>query len=217
MFSDEMEYSNAISVTEDHVVVAGFLEGFARVYDRKTRKALKSYHNLSAPMDVLELSDGRIIVAQLMPGAIILLPEDVGGERETLAKGLAGPVSLAEAADGAIYVSESFGGRISRVDLATGERSDVITGLKGTEGIDVAPDGRIIVAEVGLQRIIAVDPDSGEVEVIAEDLPIGMKAPEGLPPVYIVTGVTVASDGTIYYASDLEDAVYRIKKKLVLR
>ena len=46
--------------------------------------------------------------------------------------------------------------------------------------------------------------------VIAERLPIGLPAPPGVPPVFVVTGVAVDAAGVVYVSSDLEDAIYRL-------
>jgi streptogramin lyase len=116
------------------------------------------------------------------------------------------------AGDGALYVSENAGGRISRVNVETGERSVVADNLSAPEGFDIGSDGRFVVAEVGAKRIVAIDIESGEREIIKENLPIGFEAPENVPPLYIPTGVAVAANGDIYYSSDIDVRIYRLRK-----
>ena len=85
--------------------------------------------------------------------------------------------------------------------------------LKMPEGIALTPDGRLIVAEVGAKRIVQIDPQNGNVTEIAGNLPIGlMEAPGGLPT-NIPTGVGVGASGTVYFSSDIENAIYKVTKK----
>lgn len=80
--------------------------------------------------------------------------------------------------------------------------------------ITLAPRGaRLIVAEVGAKRIVEIDPQTGKLTEIAGNLPIGLAgAPDGLPT-NIPTGVGVGATGTIYFSSDVENAIYEITKK----
>jgi streptogramin lyase len=101
---------------------------------------------------------------------------------------------------------------VSKVE-STGERTVLAKALKMPEGIARAPDGKLIVAEVGAKRIIEIDPQGGNVREIAGNLPIGLVgAPGGLPS-NIPTGVGIGASGTIYFSSDLENAIYKISKK----
>jgi hypothetical protein len=67
------------------------------------------------------------------------------------------------------------------------------------------------VAEVGAERIVEIDPQNANVNEIAGNLPIGL--PAGGLPTNIPTGVAVGSSGTIYFSSDIENAIYKIAKK----
>lgn len=210
---DDIDYPTGIAVTADHIVVTGFYSGVVQVIDRESGEIIHHADGFTGAYDVLELEDGSILVSQLMSGVTRLSGEG-WSVKEKLPVRLAGATCLARAGDGAFYVTETFGGRVSRVDLETGERTDVATDLKLPEGIDVAPDGRVIVAEAGRARVIAIDPATGEVTTVKENLPIGLAAPPGLPASWIATGVAVAEDGTIYFSADKEDALYRIVERL---
>jgi streptogramin lyase len=85
--------------------------------------------------------------------------------------------------------------------------------LKMPEGIALAPDGKLIVAEVGAKRIVEIDPRSGNVSEIAGNLPIGLVGAPGGLPTNIPTGVGVGASGTIYFSSDIENAMYKVVKK----
>ena len=81
------------------------------------------------------------------------------------------------------------------------------------EGIALAGDGKLIVAEVGAKRIIQIDPENGNIAEIAGNLPIGLKGAPGGLPTNIPTGVGVGASGTIYFSSDIENAIYKMAKK----
>jgi streptogramin lyase len=85
--------------------------------------------------------------------------------------------------------------------------------LKMPEGIALAPDGKLIVAEVGAKRIVQIDPLNGNVSEIASNLPIGLVGAPGGLPTNIPTGVGVGASGTIYFSSDIENAIYKVTKK----
>ena len=77
--------------------------------------------------------------------------------------------------------------------------------------VDVGADGRVYVAEAKAGRLIAYDPKDKSKSVIAEGLKIGLPAAEGTLPAYTTTGVAVSKkDGSVYVASDITNAIYRI-------
>ena len=66
----------------------------------------------------------------------------------------------------------------------------------------------MLVVEAGKRRLVRVDPGSGAVEVIARDLPIGLT---NVP--ITLAGVAVGAGGTIYVTSDVENSIWRLRKK----
>ncbi len=81
------------------------------------------------------------------------------------------------------------------------------------EGIALTPDGKLIVAEVGAKRIVEIDPQTGKLTEVAGNLPIGLPAAPGGLPINIPTGVGMGASGTIYFSSDIENAVYKVTKR----
>ena len=53
----------------------------------------------------------------------------------------------------------------------------------------------------------------GTVTEIAGNLPIGLAGAPGGLPTNIPTGVGVGASGTIYFSSDIENAIYKMTKK----
>jgi glucose/arabinose dehydrogenase len=72
------------------------------------------------------------------------------------------------------------------------------------------PWGSFIVAESAARRLVEIDAD-GKRRVVAENLPIGLAGGPGMPPPYVVTGVAVGRDGSVYMSADGNNAIYRIR------
>ena len=66
-------------------------------------------------------------------------------------------------------------------------------------------------AESAAGRLTEIDLATQQRRSVAENLPIGLAGGPGMPPPYVVTGVAVAADGTVYFSADRNNAVYRIK------
>jgi streptogramin lyase len=77
--------------------------------------------------------------------------------------------------------------------------------LKMPEGLARTRDGKLIVAEVGAKRLCQIDPEAGNVTEIAANLPIGLVGGR--------TGVGAGAAGTIYFSSNVENAIYKITTK----
>jgi DNA-binding beta-propeller fold protein YncE len=218
MYRDEVEYPLGVGAGATKIVVASWSTGTLQVLDRATGRHVAMNHGLAAPVDGLELADGRIIALEAGKGAISLIdpaaPSTADNPPKALVSGLNAPVAMAEATDGKIYVSETATGSLTSVDLASGEIVRLKDGLASPEGVDVGADGRVYVAEAGAGRVIAWDPKDKSVTTIAEGLKTGLPAVEGMLPAYTTTGVAVSKkDGAIYVASDITNAIYRIAPK----
>lgn len=196
--------------------------GTVQLVARDTGKLIASLPGFGAPYDARPVKDG-FIVADFSSDRLIHVANNAEHTRSQAAWGLEGPVGLADAGGGVFYVTEYgkkdkrgqyLNGDVSRVDLATDTRTLVARKLKRPEGIALAPDGRLIVAEVGAKRIVAIDP-AGKVkmEVLANDLAIGLDVGNQVPAPFLPTGVAVTKDGAIYVTGDVDNTLYRITKR----
>lgn len=211
--ADELEYPFNARVSGDHVLLGSWFTGTVQRMDRQTGESLGVMGGFVTPHDALEMSNGDLVVAELALGRLTRVSGPGGATRSVIASGLAAPAGLAMAGAGAVYVTE-YAGLVSRVDLASGARTVIASGLSAPEGIDVMPDGTIVVAEVGKRRLVSIAPASGAVEEIAGNLPIGLAAPPGFPPTYLMTGVAASPKGDkVYFTSDIENAIYEVKIK----
>lgn len=205
--ADLLPYPSSVTASTTHIVMSSWFAGTVQVMDRSTGATVFLQNGFTAPHDAVRQNDGTLVVAELALGQLTRVPAG-GGARTALATGLVTPVGLAY--DGTSYfVTEWAAGAVSRVNATTGATQRIATGLTGPEGIALARDGSLVVADVGRQRIVSINVATGAVTEIAGGLPIGAQSPAG-PPCYLQTGVAVGSDGTIYFSSDLESAIYRI-------
>ena len=215
MYRDETENQLGIGAGKSKVLITSWAAGMVQVVDRASGAATV-HHGFTAPTDALELADGRVIALEAATGTIrpVTGAETPG---EPIVSGLNFPVAMVEAADGKLYVTETnpqAKGTLASVDLATGEIARVLEGLEGPEGLDIGADGKVYLAEAGAGRVIAFDPKDKSTAVIAEGLKTGLVSAEGALPAYTTTGVAVSKkDGSIYVASDITNAIYRIAPK----
>jgi len=166
---------------------------------------------LKAPFDALPMADGSVIYAEIATGSITRARGAKFADKQVLASGLSGPVQMIIGQDGALYVTEAAG-KLTRIPLdASAPLRAIAEGLALPEGLAQTPWGSFIVAESAARRLVEIDPANGSRRTVAENLPIGLAAGPGLPPPYVVTGVAVGGDGSIYVAADRNNAIYRIR------
>jgi sugar lactone lactonase YvrE len=207
-----LEYPMSATAKDDEVILSSWFTGTVQVIDRKTGKTREMMHDFKAPHDAIRLADGSILVNELGSKSLIRASGEHGKDRNVLIGDLEGPVGLVGGPKGEVYVTEAFAGQVSKVE-SNGEKTVVAKDLKMPEGIALAPDGKLIVAEVGAKRIVQIDPLNGNVSEIAGNLPIGLVGAPGGLPTNIPTGVGVGASGTIYFSSDIENAIYKVTKK----
>lgn len=208
-----LEYPMSATAKGDEVLLSSWFTGTVQVVDRKSGKTIEMLHGFKAPYDAIRLGDGKLLVAELGTKSLIEVSGEHGKERKALATELNGPVGLVLGSDGAVYVTEAFSGQVSKIDPATGAKAVVAKDLKMPEGIALQPSGKLVVAEVGAKRVVEIDPANGAVAELAGNLPIGLSAAPGLPPTNMPTGVGVGANGTIYVSSDVENAIYTLKRR----
>jgi sugar lactone lactonase YvrE len=215
MYRDETENQLGIGAGKSKVMITSWAAGMVQVIDRASGAAA-IHHGFTAPTDALELADGRVIALEAATGTIRPVTGAATPEAP-IVSGLNLPVAMVEAADGKIWVTETnpqAKGALASVDLATGEVTRVLEGLEGPEGVDVGADGKVYLAEAGVGRVIVYDPKDKSTTVLAEGLKTGLVAAEGTLPAYTTTGIAVSrKDGSVYVASDITNAIYRIAAK----
>src|ERR1700730_4392915 len=207
-----LEYPMSATAKGDEVILSSWFTGTVQVIDRKTGATREMMHDFKAPHDAIRLGDGSLLVNELGSKSLIRVGGEHCKDRTGVAGGLEGPIGLVGGPNGEVYLTEAFAGQISKGE-GNGEKTVVAQDLKMPEGIALAGDGRLIVAEVGAKRLVQIDPQNGNVTEIAGKLPIGLVGAPGGLPTNIPTGVGVGASGTIYFSSDIENAIYKVTKK----
>ena len=210
MQASDMEYPFAVGVSTKQFALASWFTGTVQIVDRATLKTVHMIHGLKAPFDALPMEDGSVLYAEIATGSITRASGADYKTTRVVAEGLGGPVQMTLGRDGALYVTEAAG-KLTRIDLATGAKTEIASGLAMPEGVAQTPWGSFIVAETAAARLTEIDPATGARRTVAANLPIGMPAGPGMPPPYVVTGVAVGADGTVYFSADKNNAVYKIR------
>ncbi|MEQ1683322.1 MAG: hypothetical protein ABL916_06710 [Burkholderiaceae bacterium] len=210
MQASDMEYPFAVGVSAKLFALTSWFTGTVQLVDRATLKTVHTIHGLKAPFDALPMEDGSVLYAEIATGSITQARGADYKTTKVVASGLAGPVQMTLGRDGALFVTEAAG-KLTRIDLASGAKTEVAGGLALPEGVAQTPWGTFIVAESAAGRLTEIDPASGTRRSVAENLPIGLAAGPGMPPPYVVTGVAVGADGTVYFSADKTNAVYRVR------
>lgn len=203
-------FPNAASITGDKVLMSGWFRNVVEVFDAKTDDLLYSIPGFKAPLGMLMLDDGSILVAEAGTGSILRVRDKEGKQRELVTKDLALPVYMAKAGPNSIYVTEFLSGELTEVDLNTGKQKVVISGLRKPKGLAAMPDGTLLVVNVGTKELLQIDPKTGSVKPFVQDLPVGLFVPEKFLPVFTLSGVAVSKSGNIYVTSDTENVIYKI-------
>ena len=211
--SQQLEYPISASLHGDLVLLTSWFAGTVERRDRLSGERLSTLHGFAAPSAAVELGDGRLAVSELGSSSLVVVAADDPEERRVAATDLQGPSELWAGEDARVMLTEALSGNLVEIDVDSGERRVVASGLSQPEGLDRLPDGRFVVAEVGARRLVAVDPETGTSEALADDLPIGLPAPSGLPPSYVPTGVAAGADGSVYFTSDVDNAIYRLPSR----
>jgi sugar lactone lactonase YvrE len=206
-----LEYAFGIDVTDRFVHTASWFNSAAQTFDRKTGALVVTYHDLPTAYDVLEDTDGSLLVLQMFGGSITRLHPDDPEKRDPVARGLPGATAMVRGADGAVYVTLYGRGEVARVDISTGEVTVVVTGLTKPEGIATMPDGHFLVLEEGGRLVLSHA--NGETLVVTEGLNLSLGVPPSLPPMGYTCGVAVSPSGEIYVSSQPDPAILLLTTK----
>jgi serine/threonine-protein kinase len=173
--------------------------------------------NLDAPVAVAVGPDGDVFIAEARGrirrvDASTRVISTFAGVGRNASSGDGGPATAAEidrphglsvGPDGTVYVADTYGGRIRRIDPSTGTITSVVSGLTTLPvHVVVAPDGSLIVAEAQGAVVSRIAPNGTRTRVIGTGRE-GSSGDGGQAVRALVeepAGTAVAADGTIYVA-----------------
>jgi len=208
-----VEYPMSVSIQGNTVILTSWFTGSVQEMDRVTGESKRVLHGFKAPSHALMMTDGSLIVAEMVTGSLLKVTGEKEEDRTVIAKGLIVPTYLSFISSDAVFVTEYLAGTVARIDLGSGEKTIVASGLSMPEGIAVNTDGKLLVVETGTRMLTEIDPATGAVKPIAINLAAGMSSfPGGAPP-GVITGVAVSDSGSIYVTGDIENVIYKITPK----
>lgn len=199
-------YPVAIAANERHVIVTNN-EGPVQRYARGTMALLQSWNDTHAG-NAVEMPSGALIIAETTRGRLSKITTSGSGEqRGVFGLKLVAPVGLAVASDNAVFVSDAAKGQVWWVDVNSGDAQMIAAGLSRPQGM--AMDGTaLLIVEAGKQQLVRIEPKTGAMQVIARGLPVGLT---NVP--ITLAGVAAGGDGTLYVTSDVENSIWRLRKK----
>ena len=213
MWASHLEYPLNAWADEHVVVLTSWATGTVQVFDRASGEMTHGFHDFQAPHDAVQLADGSLLVAELATGRLLRVSGEQGEQREAVVVALAGPAGMAFNADRSTLFVTTAGGSVWAVNPADWSRRRVRDGLAMPEGISVSAAGKLLVMEVGKQRLLEVDPVDGATRTLAEDLPVGLPALEGLPPTGVFNDVVEAANGDLFFTADRDAGLYRLPRR----
>ena len=213
MWASHLEYPLNAWADEHVVVLTSWATGTVQVFDRASGEMTHGFHDFQAPHDAVQLADGSLLVAELATGRLLRVSGEQGEQREAVVVALAGPAGMAFNADRSTLFVTTAGGSVWAVNPADWSRRRVRDGLAMPEGISVSAAGKLLVMEVGKQRLLEIDPVDGATRTLAEDLPVGLPALEGLPPTGVFNDVVEAANGDLFFTADRDPGLYRLPRR----
>jgi sugar lactone lactonase YvrE len=213
MWASHLEYPLNAWADEHVVVLTSWATGTVQVFDRASGEMTHGFHDIQAPHDAVQLADGSLLVAELATGRLLRVSGEQGEQREAVVVALAGPAGMAFNADRSTLFVTTAGGSVWAVNPADWSRRRVRDGLAMPEGISVSAAGKLLVMEVGKQRLLEIDPVDGATRTLAEDLPVGLPALEGLPPTGVFNDVVEAANGDLFFTADRDAGLYRLPRR----
>ena len=173
-----------------------------------TKQVVASHPDFATPVNAIRFQ-GELAVAELGAGRVVR-----GSDRVPFISGLVFPAGLAATGDD-LFVSDRATGTIYQAvkdGVILKEPSIIAKRLAEPEGMAIDRDGNLLVAETGARRLVRINTSTHRMDVIANDLSIGLPALVGWPAVgFVLTGVAVSPSGTIYVAGDVDNVLYRIQ------
>ncbi|MBF5051592.1 NHL repeat-containing protein [Alcanivorax venustensis ISO4] len=213
MWASHLEYPLNAWADEHVVVLTSWATGTVQVFDRASGEMTHGFQDFQAPHDAVQLADGSLLVAELATGRLLRVSGEQGEQREAVVVALAGPAGMAFNADRSTLFVTTAGGSVWAVNPADWSKRRVRDGLAMPEGISVSAAGKLLVMEVGKQRLLEIDPVDGATRTLAEDLPVGLPALEGLPPTGVFNDVVEAANGDLFFTADRDAGLYRLPRR----
>jgi len=167
---------------------------------------------LNYPVDMkMDKSGTKLFVAEYGADQITEIALE-SGEKKVLAKGFAGPVSLA-LIDDTLYVGEVKAGRIGKLDLGTGKKEVFLAGAVGRPGaLGNDGTGNLLVLDGAGKRMLRVSTKNLAISTVAQNLPVRYTVVGSYPCIELPLPMTVNEKGDIYLTT-MERGMIMLQKQ----
>ena len=205
----------ALTVAPDgeNLLLTSWFSNQVQVWDPDQKVALAAYVDFNVPLNAIRFQ-GDLIVAEAGSGSVVRARGDDPTMREAVASDLILPLGLA-ATDDDLWVADWATGIIWQL-VDGGETLTepllIVDGLVNPEGMTTDRDGALLVVESGAGRVVRIDPATGTRYTVVDGLETGLEAIPGTMPTWIVSGIAVDSQGTIFVSGDRANQIYRIDR-----
>ncbi len=190
------------------IITSNLFGGMVQIWNPDTGVAVETHANFKQPTNAIRFQD-NIVVADMGIGSVVKLTD-----RTPLIEGLKVPAGLA-AKGNDLYVGDWKTGIIWKVveaGVVLNPARIATQNLVQPEGIAFDNEGKLLVVEVGKKRLLRIDLETNTSFVVAQDLEIGLTAPEGATPTWVaMSSVAVSKSGTLYVTGDVGNVIYEIK------
>lgn len=197
-----------VAPDDGHVILTSWMSNAVQIWDPAADEVVQTVYDFAVPLNALRFQ-GDLVAAELGTGSVV--SRDAAGNRTTLLSGLFVPSGLA-ATETELWVADWASGMVWQV-AGDGAPHPVATGLANPEGLAVDSDGSLLVVESGAGRLTRIDLSTGATRTVAEGLVLDAPAPGDIPPTFVMSSVTVDSQGTILVsgAGAEQNVIYRIR------
>lgn len=201
-----------VSPMGDDLLVSSWFSNTVQVWDPVTKTIKKSFSDFAVPLNAIAMGDD-LVVAELATHRVVRRQAGVLTS-EVLMEGIAVPTGLVYG-DGQLYVADWLSGNIYQLMQNHQQLASpriIASGLQQPEGLALDRQGRLLVMETGRQALIRIDLASLNIEELANELAIGLRAVPGYPPSWLMSSVVVDNCGRIIVTQDQESSLIVIGK-----
>ncbi len=199
-----------VSTFGERLLVTSWFSNTVQVWDPVRQSVVTTHRDFQVPLNAIDL-DGDIVVAELAAHRVVRRKAGTA-DTEVLMAGIAVPTGLA-AAGGDLYAADWLSGTVYQLmagDMVLATPHAVVTGLSRPEGMALDAEGRLLVVETGQRRLLRIDPRDAGIEVLADELAVGLSGVPGYPPSWLLSSVTLDACGRITLTQDLNNSLLRV-------
>lgn len=191
-------------------MISSWFSNTVQILNPETKTITDSYQDFLVPLNTVAFNKD-IIVAELV-GHHVVRRNIESGSTEVLMSGIAVPTGLATN-NKELFAADWLTGSIFQLlteGISLHPPLPIISGLYQPEGMAMDNQGRLQVVETGKKHLVRIDPTNPVIEVLADNLSVGLQGISGYPPNWLLSSIVVDECGRITLTQDLDNSLLRI-------